>query len=158
MALCLPHGVPRLLSATQPIQILQKPKQITVLYQANHQARQFYIDDPLPTADNAPDPTYNGSVRRALGRAMRWWWTPSAMNDQTWLDDVGASAQRGLARVERYELTEPDRLRVNVTVTDPQTFTAPWEMQLTYKRQPGLRFKEDACSEKFWHPGKDQAG
>src|SRR5262245_44038268 len=40
---CLPHGVPRILSAKQPIMILQKPKQITVIYQANHQSRQFYL-------------------------------------------------------------------------------------------------------------------
>src|SRR5262245_13044323 len=55
-SICLPHGVPRLLNVGQPIQILQKPKQITVMYQANHQSRQFYIDDPLPKPDAAPDP------------------------------------------------------------------------------------------------------
>src|SRR5215471_6889662 len=53
---CLPHGVPRLLNAAQPIQILQKPKQITVMYQANHQSRQFYLDDPIPAPDKLPDP------------------------------------------------------------------------------------------------------
>jgi hypothetical protein len=61
VAQCLPHGVPRLLNAANPIHILQKPKQVTVLYEANHQARMFYIDDPLPSADEMPDITYNGT-------------------------------------------------------------------------------------------------
>ena len=81
-----------------------------------------------------------------------------AMNDQTWLDDLGLPHGLALKTVERYELTDPDHLRVKVTITDPETFTAPWDMQVTFKRQPNLRLKEDPCSEKFWHPASDKAG
>jgi hypothetical protein len=157
VGLCLPHGVPRLLSAPRPIHVLQKPKQVTVLYEANHQARMFYIGEAVPSADNMPDPTFNGaSVARWSGNALIV--DTVAMNDQTWLDDVGLPHSEALKIVERYELDGADRLRVNITVTDPETFTAPWEMQVTYKKQPGLRFTEDACSEKFWHPGKGTSG
>jgi hypothetical protein len=150
-AFCLPHGVPRLLSVKQPIHILQKPKQISVLYEANHQARLFYLDEPLPEADKMPDPTFNGhSVARWEGNALVA--ETLAMNAQTWLDDAGLPHSEALRIVERYELSSPDRLRVKITVTDPETFTAPWDMQLTYKRRPDLRFKEDACAEKLWHP------
>jgi hypothetical protein len=58
-----------------------------------------------------------------------------------------------LRTVERYELASPDRLRVNVTVTDPETFSAPWDMQLTFRKQPGLRLQENACAEKLWNGG-----
>lgn len=154
---CLPHGVPRLLSATRPVHILQKPKQITVLYEANHQSRLFYIDDPLPAPENAPDVTYDGfSVARWVGNALVV--DTIAMNDQTWLDDVGLPHSEALRVVERYELASPERLRVNVTVTDPETFTAPWEMQLTFKRRPDLRLQENACAEKLWHPESGEAG
>lgn len=153
-ALCLPLGVPRLLNTPRPIHILQKPKQITVLYEVNHQARMFYLDEPLPSADKMPDPTFNGaSVARWSGDALIV--DTVAMNDQTWLDDMGLPHSEALKVTERYELSGADRLKVSVTVTDPETYTAPWQMQVTYKKQPGLRFKEDACSEKFWHPGKD---
>ena len=148
---CLPQGVPRILSATQPIQILQKPKQITVLYQVNHQARLFYIDEPVPSADNAPDITYNGSsYARWDGNALVV--DTIAFNGLTWLDDMGLPHGEGLRVAERYELADPDHLRVKITVTDPDTFTAPWDMQLTYKRQPKLRLQENPCSEKLWHP------
>ncbi len=154
---CLPHGVPRLLSATQPINILQKPKQVTVLYQANHQARMFYIDEPLPKAEEAPDVTYNGfSVARWSGSALLV--DTISLNDQTWLDDVGLPHSDQLKITERYELTDPNHMRVTVTVTDPATFTAPWDMQVTYKRQPGLRLQENACAEKLWHPPSGNAG
>jgi hypothetical protein len=154
---CLPLGVPRLLSATQPIHILQKPKQITVLYQANHQARLLYIDEPLPAPADAPDVTFNGhSVARWDGNALVV--DTIAMNAQTWLDDVGMPHSEALRTVERYELVSPDRLRVNVTVTDPETFSAPWDMQLTFKRQPGLRLQENACAEKLWNAGSSRGG
>ncbi len=154
---CLPHGVPRLLSANQPMHILQKPKQVTVLYQANHQARLFYIDEPVPAADDAPDVTYNGSsFARWEGKALVV--DTIALNDKTWLDDVGLPHSEALRLVERYELANPDRLRVTVTITDPETFTAPWQMQLTFKRQAGLRLREDACAEKLWDPGARTAG
>jgi hypothetical protein len=154
---CLPHGVPRLLSATRPLQILQKPKQITVLYEANHQARLFYLDEPLPAPESAPDVTYDGySVARWVGNALVV--DTIAMNDKTWLDDVGLPHSEALRLVERYELIGPEHLRVNVTVTDPETFTAPWQMQLTFKRRPDLRLHENPCAEKMWRPGTGEAG
>lgn len=157
-AICLPHGVPRLLNVAQPIHILQKPKQVTVLYQANHQSRQFYIDDPIPTADNMPDPNYDGySSAKWDGKALVV--NTYSLNALTWMDEVGLPHGEKLTVVERYELTSPDTLRVRLTLTDPETFTAPWDAQLTYKRQPKLRFKEDVCAEKLWHPpGAGKAG
>ena len=150
-AICLPHGVPRLLNVAQPILILQKPKQVTIVYQANHQSRQFYIDDPMPTSDNLPDPNYDGfSVAKWDGKALVV--NTFSLNGLTWMDDVGLPHSEKLTVGERYELTAPDTLSVKVTLTDPETFTAPWTTQVTYKRQPNLRFKEDVCAEKLWHP------
>jgi uncharacterized protein len=157
VAACLPQGIPRLLNTPQPIHILQKPQQITVLYQANHQSRQFYIDEPVPSPDNAPDITYNGSsYARWSGNALVV--DTISQNGLTWLDDVGLPHSEALKVVERYERIDADHLRVTVTITDAQTFTAPWDMQVTYKRRPDLRFKEDVCSEKFWHPGATTRG
>jgi hypothetical protein len=154
---CVPQGVPRILSVAQPIQILQKPKQVTVLYQANHQARMFYIDDPLPKPEEAPDVTYNGtSYARWSGDRLLV--DTISMNDQTWLDDAGLPHSDQMTLMEQYELADPDHLRVTVTVTDPATFTNPWKMRVTYKRQPGLRLQENACAEKLWHPPSGKAG
>jgi len=156
VGICLPHGVPRLLNAKQPILILQKPKQVTVMYQANHQSRQFYLDDPIPTADNMPDPNYDGySSAKWDGNALVV--NTYGLNALTWMDDAGMPHGEKLTVVERYELTAPDTLRVKVTLTDPETFTAPWDTQLTYKRQPNLRFKEDVCAEKLWNQPSSSA-
>lgn len=154
---CVPHGVPRLLSVAQPINILQKPKQVTVLYQANHQARMFYIDDPLPKPEEAPDITFNGTSR-ARWSGDRLLVDTISFNDQTWLDDAGLPHSDQMTLMEQYELTDADHLRVTVTVTDPSMYTTPWKMQVTYRRQPGLRLQENACAEKFWHPPSNKAG
>lgn len=157
VAACLPQGIPRLLSTPQPIHILQKPKQITVLYQANHQARLFYIGDPIPPPEEAPDVTYNGtSYARWEGKAFVV--ETLTFNDQTWLDDAGLPHSEALRVIERYQLADPSHLRVTVTITDPQTFTAPWETQVIYKKEPGLRLREDACAEKLWNPGAPPSG
>ncbi len=151
VAQCLPHGVPRLLNAARPIHVLQKPKQITVLYEANHQARMFYIDEPLPAADAMPDITYNGtSYARWAGNTLLV--ETIALNDRTWLDDSGLPHGLQLKVTERYELLSPDRLRVTATITDAEHYTAPWDMQVNYRRRAELRFKEDPCAEKLWHP------
>src|SRR5262245_56756749 len=154
---CLPQGVPRILSAQQPIMILQKPKQITVLYQANHQSRQFYVGDPVPKPEEAPDITYNGSsYAHWSGNTLVV--DTISMNDLTWLDESGMPHSQALRTVERYDLLDPMHLRVTVTVTDPETFTAPWDMQVVFKRQPGLRLQENACAEKLWHPPPSGSG
>jgi hypothetical protein len=154
---CLPHGVPRILSAKQPMMILQKPKQITVLYQANHQSRQFYIGDTVPKPEEAPDITYNGTAyARWSGNTLVV--DTISFNDQTWLDDAGMPHSTALRTVERYDLVDPAHLKITVTVTDPETFTAPWEMQVVFKRQPGLRLQENACAEKLWHPPPSGSG
>jgi hypothetical protein len=155
---CLPHGVPRILSTTRPLLILQKPKQITVLYEANHQSRQFYIDDPAPQEGEEPDLTYNGtSVAHWDQNALVV--DTIAMNDKTWLDDSGLPHSEALRVSERYELADPDHLRVTVTVTDPKTFTASWQTAVSYQRRPDLRIQENACAEKLWHPpGSGNAG
>jgi hypothetical protein len=151
VAICLPDGVPRLLNAHQPIHILQKPKQVTVLYQANHQAREFYIGDKVPAPDDRPDPNYDGySVAKWEGDALVV--DTYSLNATTWMDDVGMPHGEKLTVEERYQLVDPNTLRVKITLTDPDTFTAPWDTQLTYKRQPNLRFREDVCAEKLWHP------
>jgi hypothetical protein len=152
VAVCLPNGVPRLLNANKPIYILQKPKQVTVMYQENHQARLLYLNQPVPKGDDAPDPTYNGtSVARWQGNTLVV--DTVGFNDTTWLDDSGLPHSDQLSVVERYDLVSPDRLRVNITITDPATFTAPWQTQVMYKRQPDmLGLKEDPCAEKLWTP------
>jgi hypothetical protein len=154
---CLPHGVPRILSANQPLMILQKPKQITVLYQANHQSRQFYIGDAVPKPEEAPDITYNGTAYASWSGNTLVVETIS-FNDQTWLDDAGMPHSTALRTLERYDLIDPMHLRVTVTVTDPETFTAPWDMQVVFKRQPGLHLQENACAEKLWHPPPTGSG
>ncbi len=150
-AICLPHGVPRLLNVAQPILILQKPKQVTVLYQANHQSRLFYIDDPIPTADNLPTRTTTAfPPRKWDGKALV---VNTYLTERAHLDGrLGPASRReahgrGALRADRagYAEHESDAHR-------PETFTAPWNTQVTYKRQPDLRFKEDVCAEKLWHP------
>src|SRR5260370_23313542 len=59
---CVPDGLPRLLAAPYPFEILQAPPgQITMVYELSHQIRATAMDKPLPSQhEMATLPLYNG--------------------------------------------------------------------------------------------------
>lgn len=66
--------------------------------------------------------------------------------DKTLLDDrIPHSEQFEL--VERIRLRDRNTLEDRISITDPETFTRPWDAILSYKRQPddAFPFPEDVC-------------
>ena len=49
--------------------------------------------------------------------------------------------------VERLTMLGPDEMAYEATYSDPDVFTAPWSMQLTWTRDDGYRMFEYACHE-----------
>lgn len=50
-----------------------------------------------------------------------------------------------LKLVERIRLKDKSTLEDRMTISDPDTFTKPWDVVLTYKRQPDEEMPEDVC-------------
>jgi len=53
-----------------------------------------------------------------------------------------------LTLVERFRLKDKNTLEHRITISDPATFTKPWDAVLTYKRQPDEAMTEDVCLER----------
>jgi hypothetical protein len=53
-----------------------------------------------------------------------------------------------LKLVERLRLKDKNTLEHRITISDPATFTKPWDVVLTYNRQPDESMTEDVCLER----------
>jgi len=45
-------------------------------------------------------------------------------------------------------LKDKNTLEHRITISDPTTFTKPWDVVLTYRRQPDEAMAEDVCLER----------
>ena len=53
-----------------------------------------------------------------------------------------------LKLVEHFRLKDKNTLEHRITISDPMTFTKPWDVVLTYRRQPDEAMAEDVCLER----------
>ena len=68
-------------------------------------------------------------------------------NDLTLLDDTGLPHSESLRVTERLQLTQGGRRMVDhMTIEDPDTFSAPWNVTATYERLKNAHLKEDVCA------------
>jgi hypothetical protein len=82
-----------------------------------------------------PDPTYMGdSIGHWEGDALIV--DTIGLTDRTTIDQVGMPHSEELHLVERYRRLDRDTLEVLVTITDPKTFSSPWQTRALYKHAP----------------------
>ncbi len=135
LASCLPHGLPRLLTAPSAIEVLEEPKQITFLHEAHHMPRLVYLDETLPDAEELEHNYMGASVGKKQGNTLSI--QSAGFNDLTTLDKAGLPHSEALTLTEEWRLTEGvQRIETRVTVTDAEHYTRPWSFRLQFKRLP----------------------
>jgi hypothetical protein len=144
--ICLPPGLPRLMLANEPFEILQRDKAVYFLHQLNRLPHRAYFNEALPTD---ADPLYLGySIARWDGDTLVV--ESSGFRDGTLLDDKGLPHSEALHLTERYQLDERGRrLKVDFTIDDPKSYTRPWTAHATYTKKPdNFRLPEEVCLDK----------
>lgn len=144
---CLPDGVPRILSDPYPFEILQAPGQVVIAYEINHVMRPIALDKPLPSQDELEVlPFYSGhSVGHWEGDTLVI--ETAGFNDTTFIDATGVPHSDRLRTVERVRKLDPKTLEVAVTVTDPVIFTKSWNTRLLYELHPETRLEDYNCGD-----------
>ena len=145
---CWPHGLPRLLLAPYPIEVLQDARQITFLHEAHHMPRLVYLGEKLPALDTL-DNNY-------MGFSVGNWDKDTLVIDTTGFNDITTLDKAGIPHSEALVLQERVRLTDNgqtledvITVTDPETFTKPWKARISFKKMPNdYWLKEMVCTDK----------
>ena len=141
--LCLPEGMPAMMGATFPMEILQSRGQVTVIEEAFTQVRRIFLDQQQKPIDDVEPGFYGHSVGRWEGETLV-------------VDTVGVKESVRYQNVphsdkmrikERIHLVAPNILWDEVTVEDPVTLDKPWTFTFAYRRNPDYKLLEYICED-----------
>jgi len=127
-ARCEPLGLPRLVAFSgggASMEMVQAKDQIVQKFEWTWDFREIWLDGRK--TPNVEDylPRYNGySVGKWEGDTLVV--TTVGFDDRQWLDQYGYPISDKAVLVERYKRTSPNRLQVDMTLTDPVMYTRPW--------------------------------
>ncbi len=138
---CFRPGTPRIYMHPFPMEIIQTPGRVLMLFEYDHTVRQIYTDGREHRTDLAP---------MWMGDATGYWEGDTLVvetvnfNDKTWIDREGVPHSDQLRVLERIRRDADDNLLIDVTIEDPVAFTESWTGQRRYRRVD-WNIEEFAC-------------
>jgi len=126
---CEPLGLMRLIAfsgGNAAMQIVQNKEIIVERFEWTWDNREIWTDGrQLPNVDDYL-PRFNGySVGKWEGDTLVV--TTVGLDDRQWLDAFGYPISEKAVLEERWTRPSPNRLRVDMTLTDPAMYTKPWK-------------------------------
>jgi hypothetical protein len=142
---CLPLGIPFNSMLSEPVKILQSPRLIAILYEADDKYRQIYTDGRTLPKEFA-EPAWNGY---SVGKWERDTLVveTAGFNDKSALDYIGHPHSEALRVVERYHRRDFGHLDVEMTFDDPTMYTKPFSIKVTWDLWPDSDIFEFVCNE-----------
>jgi hypothetical protein len=140
---CLPDGMPTMMGAMFPLEILQSKGQVTVIEEAFTQVRRILLDKPQKTVDDVEPGFYGHSVGKWEG-------------DTLVVDTVGIKENIRYQNTphspemrirERIHLKAPNVLWDEVTIEDPVVLEKPWTITYAYRKMPDYTLLEYVCED-----------
>ena len=135
-------GVPRSMYTPSPLQIVQTPAYVVILFE-----RMSWRTIPIGTRPHIPD-----NVRLWNGDSVGHWEGDTLVvettnfNGKTWLGESGDIISHAEQVVERFTPVDADTITYRATITDPVAYTRPWTIEMPLVRQQG-EILEVACLE-----------
>ncbi|HEV8393582.1 MAG TPA: hypothetical protein VGQ37_04875 [Vicinamibacterales bacterium] len=140
---CMPEGVPGMMGATFPLEILETPGQVTIIEEAFNQVRRIYLNTPAIAPEDA-EPRFAGhSVGRWDGTTLVV--TTVGVKETVRFRNVPHSTKMRVT--ERLRMVSDEVLENQVTIEDPDFLTGPWTWTWMYKRWPGYKIEEYVCDD-----------
>ena len=149
---CLPDGMPQMMFAIYPLEILQTKGQVTIIEEAMSQVRRIYLDKPQLAIDDTPPGYFGHSVGHWDGGVLVVD-TIGVKPEVRGFKDLPHSDQMRIT--ERLQLLAPDILQDQVTITDPKALTRPWSFTFAYRRLPNYEMLEYVCENNRDYVDKD---
>ncbi len=150
---CTPAGMPRMMLGRYPIEILQRPDHVVVLFEKMRLYRIIYMNAPH-------DPDADLSYR---GDSVGHWEHNTLVVDTTGvspntvIDKTGIPRSDALHVVERFTLAANKKtLFDKIEIDDPKIFTQPVSFTVAYAKAPNVELMEDNCL--FGPPPRDSVG
>lgn len=120
---CTPPGFPRIFLHPYPMQIMQSPGEILMLFEWDSIRHPIYTDGRAH--DTALGPLWMGdSIGHWEGNTLVA--DTVNFNTKTWLDRIGHPHSDALHVIERIRRINHDHLIDDITIDDPKAYTKPW--------------------------------
>lgn len=140
---CLPFGLTRSMNSPDPIQVMQNPTYLSLLYEQNTWFKVIPIDgrkhlDGVPTWFGDSVGTWDGDTLVV---------DTVNFNGRTKLDTIGHPMSGQLHTIERFQRTDLGHIAYEITIDDPKTFTEKWKNIRTFNLRPDWQIMEYSCEE-----------
>ena len=142
---CIPGPSPRSHSVSLfPLQIVQTPKQVVILYEYFTVFRIIPLDQKSHPDDLEPS---------FLGNSIGRWEGDTLVvdvvgfNDKGWVLSGGVFHSDALRVTERYTRVDYDTIRYEATIEDPKVLTRPFTTGTTLMLRENARLREYICPE-----------
>jgi hypothetical protein len=145
-ASCWPVGVPAfLLYPVQPVYFIQSPKEVVMVWQADHQIRRVYLTNKHSTPVKTS--WFGESIGHYEGDTLVV--DTIGLDARTAVDGFQTPHTEKLHVVERFHMIGGGKtLEVNLHVEDPGAFTTPWDAIQRYRRvEPDVAKNPDPLNE-----------
>ena len=132
---CFVAGVPRSTYTPSPIQILQPPGYVVLLFE-----RMAWRIIPLDVVGNVGRAHIPDTIRLWQGDSVGHWEGDTLvvdttnLNGKTWLNEVGDVVSYAEHVVERFVPVDAGKIAYRATVTDPIVYTRPWTIEIPLNR------------------------
>jgi hypothetical protein len=140
---CLPDGMPAMMMAMFPMEVLQTRGQVTIIQEAFNQVRRIYLEGKLPAIDDAEPGFWGHSVGHWEGDTLLV--ETVGIKEYVRFRNTPHSAEMRIS--ERIRMVTPDFFENQVTVTDPAYLARPWQWKWVYQRKPAYKMFEYVCEE-----------
>jgi hypothetical protein len=141
---CAPPGFPRIFLHPWPMQVVQTPGEVIMLFEYDSIRHQIFTD-------GRPHDTSLGPLW--MGDAIGHWEGDTLVadtvnfNDKTWLDRIGHPHSDQLHVIERIRRVDHDHLIDDITIDDPKAYTKPWSAHLDFLLRPKWTLAEQFCED-----------
>jgi len=141
---CTPPGYPRVLLHPFPMQVIQTPGEVIMLFEYDSVSHPIYTDGR--SHDTTLGPLWMGdSVGHWEGDTLVA--DTLNFNEKTWLDRVGHPHSGSLHVIERFRRPNHFHLTDDITIDDPKAYTKPWSAHLDFLLRPKWTLEELFCED-----------
>jgi len=142
--MCLPQGMPAMMLAIFPMEVIQTPKQVTIVEEAFTQIRRLYIGEDPPKVEDAEPGFYGHTGAKWDGDTL----VAETVGLKTNVLYRNVPHSENLRIHERLRMLDADHFEDEITYVDPQYLTGPWTWKWAYqRRKDGYKMLEYVCED-----------
>jgi hypothetical protein len=146
-ALCLPMGFLQFHNHPEPRKMVQTPRLLMIVYEANHGLRQIFMDGRKLPDKKDVDPWYYGySIGHWDGDTLVV--ETTGLLDGQWLDVRGSPLTDEAKITERFRRPNFGSLEIDITIDDPKAYTKPFTVRVNQRIMPDTELIEFICEER----------